>query len=123
MPDRPALVGNAADPEQVKYAGRKQRRTESRREELVRKMLSTTQGREFLWQELEYHGIYQDITGPVEEVYVAIGRRSQGLRLLSELVRHDDLYLTMQKEAMQRDEQIARETEAVRTPAASEEKA
>jgi hypothetical protein len=110
------LVRNAADPEQVARADAKVRDRDQRRVQLLKMQLGTYGGREFVWEELRRHGIYDLASGPAEVVYPFLGRRSAGLELLAECAVHPEAYLQMQKEAMARDDEEARESAAARTP-------
>jgi hypothetical protein len=115
------LVTNAADPEQVKRAGRKTSDRVKERAHAMRVQLSTPEGRAFVWTELSRHGIYEDCAGPIEIVARFLGRRSAGLELLAEVVRHPKLFLLMQGEAMGRDEADAAENVAAHTASATTE--
>lgn len=50
MAEKKALVGNAADPEQVKRAGEKQQSLRDKELNDLRVVLSTDAGRRFLWR-------------------------------------------------------------------------
>lgn len=114
------LQTSATDVDQLAHAQRKEKDRARRRFTLLRQQLSTPDGREFVWQELERHGLYQAIYGPVEFVYTQLGRRAAGLELLADLQRHPQAYLQMQNEAIARDEREARENQAARTRRASD---
>lgn len=119
MSDRD-LVTNAADETQVKRGARKEKDRERRRRSLLRQQMSTPDGREFVWSELEAAGIFADCVGGVEAVYGFLGRRRQGLELLVEVMTHHAKeYLLMQGEAIARDERERRDNAAARTPAAT----
>lgn len=110
------LQTNAADEQQLQFARRKAKREKARRRGLLKHQLSTAEGREFVWNELERHGIYEEIAGPVDVVYPRLGRRSAGLQLLGAVMEHPELYLQMQAEAMTRKKRDGDENRASRTP-------
>jgi hypothetical protein len=111
-----ALTGNAANPDAVNFAKRVKKREAGRRYVLLRAVLSTYEGREFLWQELERHGIHDLVSGPSEVVYTFLGRRNAGIELFVELKdAHGDGYLLMHKEAIERIARAEREIEAAQT--------
>lgn len=117
------LVKNAADVEQVRYAERKTKDRASRELQLWRAQLSTPDGREFIWSTLRHFGLFESGVGLSADALFALeGRRDVGRRwwsfITSRLPRE---FLTMQREAMDRDERDARGNAAARTaPAASE---
>jgi hypothetical protein len=117
MSDR-AQVRNAADPEQVRRAARRDRRRADDRADLVKAQLSTYEGRRFVWEELARHGLYESITVQSSMIYALSGRRDAGLELLAEVQQHADLFLLMQSEAIKRAERDDRETDAAHTPSA-----
>jgi len=95
------LVRNAADKEQVKGAKRKEK---SRRENEVvdtQYILSSFNGRRFLWRYLELCGVFKTSFSP-ESSQAAFneGQRNVGLRLLSDINEaNPDAYLQMMKES------------------------
>jgi len=100
MPEK-ALVGNAADPEQVRRAG--ERSLSFRQQELndLAYVLSSRQGRRFLWRQLCEAGVFKSSfhqSGSV--VYFNEGRREVGLKLLADLTEVDpSMYHQMAQEA------------------------
>lgn len=116
-----SLVRNAADPEQVQFARRKMARVEERRCNLVAQQLSTVYGREFVWAELERHGVHDLVDGPSEKVFLFLGKRAAGIELLQELMRdHPEAYLLMQQEALTRIARQGQELDAAHTPAVTQ---
>lgn len=90
MRELKALVGNAADPEQVKRAGQKER--EARAWELtdLRQVLSTPQGRRFVWKYLCLCGVFRSsVDHDPNMVYFHEGRREIGLALMADVVEAD----------------------------------
>jgi hypothetical protein len=115
-----ALQTNAADEAQITRARRKVKDRRRREHALMAQQLSTYDGREFVWRELERHGIYREIGGTTDAVFTALGRRSAGLELLADVMSHPQQYLLMQNEAMVRAERESKDNQAARTAAAGE---
>lgn len=116
--ERPALVGNAADPHQV----RRGRRVEAQREAQYRGalgvVLKSREGRFVIWSLLERAGLYRtSLQVDPHQTYALEGRRNFGLELL-EAVQSTDLerYLLMEREARARQDHEDRATLAVQTP-------
>jgi hypothetical protein len=111
-----ALQGNASDLEQIQYAKRKETDAARIRAELVRRQLSTAEGRQFVWIELERAGVFDELSGPMDAVYFANAERNPARRLLRELMEaHPDAYLLMHAEAIARVKRIDLEIEAAQT--------
>lgn len=72
----------------------------------VRSVMSTAQGREFVWHLLSVAHVFESTfaTNALTMSFLS-GQRDLGLRILALVTEVDqDLYLTMQREAMQREE-------------------
>lgn len=95
-----ALVGNAADPKQVKAAARKERIIENEELRDIRFILKSKEGRRFLWRYLSKCGIFkQSFTGN-SETFFNEGKRAIGLMLLTEITEASpDAYVLMMKES------------------------
>lgn len=113
--DQEPLQTNAADPDQVAHGARREKDGRRRRNALLKQQLSTPDGREFVWSELERHGIHDDVMGSTEELQRFVGRRSAGLELLREVYRHPEAFLLMQQEAIARAQREADSNKAART--------
>lgn len=95
-----ALVQNASDPQQVKNAGRDEKELKRRERNDIEFLLSSPQGRRFLWKLLCECGIYElsyvqdsDMTAFNE------GRRTVGNNILSDILDVDpDGYSMLIKE-------------------------
>lgn len=96
-----ALVGNAADEEQVKDAGEKIARGRERELNDLRAVLSTVQGRRFVWRYLEACGISNSsFDQNPHRTYFLEGQRNIGLKLQADVAEAEPAaYLTMMKEA------------------------
>lgn len=113
MSNTRALVTDGSNRRQIAGAKRIEKRLRSARLGLLQLQLSTSAGREFVWAELERHGIHDTVSGPSEAVFQFLGKRDAGIVLLRELMDdHPDAFLMMQKEALSRAQQFARELAA-----------
>lgn len=106
-----ALVGNAADQDQVTTAKRKERDANEIASDNRRAVLSTYEGRQFWWDLMGECGIFASTvthtgTGALDPLAMAVneGQRNAGLRLMQHALRDaPDLYLQMQSESIQRE--------------------
>lgn len=122
MPDPRALVRNAADPEQVKHAGRKTRDRENRFLEALRASLAHPEVRTTFAEILERAGIYATSfdQSPAMMAFNE-GRRNFGLELRAALEQADErLTELMDQERRARLRADNRETDAAHTPRADE---
>jgi len=119
------MVKNAADPKQVRHAGRKERDARGRELDDLRVVLSTVEGRRLMWRLLSWSGYLQNPTHQRGDMtHQNIGRADCGRFLLSEIVELDEkIYLQMMQEAraFARSEQV--EAEAARTASATQKPA
>jgi len=75
----------------------------------IQTVMSTENGRRFLWRLLANCGIYRDIEGDTTQMLKQIGRRQSGLYLLSIISEADEeSTFRMMKEAKYRDEEEKR---------------
>jgi hypothetical protein len=95
-----ALVGNAADEEQVKEAKGKEKRREEREQDDMIAVTSIPQGRRLLWRLLSECGVFRSSMTGDNYTYFNEGRRDVGVRLLSEITQaNPEAYLQMMKES------------------------
>jgi len=97
-----AMVGNAADPKQVKRAKQKERLAEKRAQDDLATVLSTVQGRRYLWGLLADCGVFRlsYIPGALPQTEFNEGRRSIGLKTMAAIHELDPaLYVKMAHEA------------------------
>lgn len=96
-----ALVGNAADEKQVKEAGEKVKRGRERELNDLRSILSTVQGRRFVWRFLEVCGINKcSFADDPHKTSFLEGQRNVGLRLQADIMDAEpNAYVTMMKES------------------------
>jgi hypothetical protein len=117
-----ALVRNAADPSQVKFAARQEREREARFLSNLRSALASPEVRLVFAELLERAGLYQtvfDHSGSM--VYFKEGRRNFGLELRALCEQaSDELTDQMDRERRQRLRADHRTTDAVHTPRAEE---
>lgn len=87
MEDKKPFVANASNPSQVKEAGDKVKRIRDRELENLRVLLSTPQGKEFVWGVLEFCGIFKDSMTGSSMTFYNEGRRSVGLKVLADVTK------------------------------------
>lgn len=100
MTDGQAFVKNAADPEQVKAAKRKERF--NREDELndIRFLLTLPQFRKFIWRMITYCNVFASIWRPSAEIHHLSGKQDVGHFILAEVVEaNEDAFLQMMKES------------------------
>mgnify|MGYP001561964717 CR=1 FL=1 len=115
---------NAADQRSVRKA--KQRERQERDQELkdLRDVLSTRQGRRFIWRTLTLAGVFRlsFVPGEPEETAFNEGRRSLGLSLMADVHEIDAAqYIQMANEANGETLARADELEPVNTESLTEE--
>jgi hypothetical protein len=119
MNDR-ADVRNAADPEQVNRARRKDRDRVRVFSGNLRAVMQTDYGRAVMWELVERAGVYRSVWSPNSEIHYKAGRQDYGHELLAEIIEADEgLYMTMEREARERARREARGTDAAHTAPAS----
>lgn len=90
---------NASDEQQI--ANSKQKEKLSREKELndLRFLLSTDQGRRFVWRYLEICGVYKSSFTGSSETFFLEGQRNIGLKLIADIMDADpEAYIKMQKQ-------------------------
>lgn len=90
MAEKDALVKNAADPEQVEEAKKKQ--SYRRDDELndIRTVLNTPAGRRFVWRLLEKCGVHRSIWSQSALIHYQSGQQDLGHFIESEIVDADE---------------------------------
>ncbi len=97
-----ALVGNAADPKQVKSAGHKERLRENEQKKDLQEVLSTVEGRRFLWAQLGKCKVYESIWESSAKIHYNAGKQDLGHQLMKDILEASpEAYLQMQKESME----------------------
>ncbi|HXD72176.1 MAG TPA: hypothetical protein VN628_00495 [Vicinamibacterales bacterium] len=113
------LVKNAADGEQVQHAARKEKDRARRDVDDVRAVLSSRQGRRFVWRVLKAAGLYRSITVEGSMIYALSGRRDFGLEVLDWVTGASrELYVQMESEGRADQARDRQENVAARTPPA-----
>jgi len=120
MTDKP-MVANAADPQQVKHAGRKEKDRRERELDDLRAVMALPEGRRLLWRLMGWSGYLQNPTHQRGDMtHQNIGRADAGRFILAEIMDADESkFLVMQQEAWQASRREQVEAEAVRTKSAS----
>lgn len=109
----PPLVTDTASPRQADRAKRKTRDRLKGDAALMKHQLSTYEGRQFVWREINQHGVFEDIvTASDALVRELLGRRREGLRLLIEAGRWPELCNQMVTEGRARADMERREAMA-----------
>lgn len=98
------FVGNASDPKQTRNARRKVRNAGRLAAEDFAAVLSSVEGRRFVWRLLgtDFLKLYETDLGATDTQTIRnAGRRNVALKLYAELTtQHPDAYLLMQREAI-----------------------
>jgi hypothetical protein len=111
-----ALVRNAADPQQVRRAARKERELEEQFLEALRVATSTPEGRLVFRTLLEKLGVYRSVWEPSAKIHYNAGRQDAGHELQAYLLQaSEEHYDQMEREARFRAARLNRETDAVHT--------
>lgn len=121
MPEPRAEVRNAADPQQVKRAARRQQRREERRIDNFRTVLGTVAGRAVFWHLLEAAGVFRSIWHNSAQIHYNAGRQDFGHELIATLLEADEeLYQIMEREMRALAKRDALEVDAGHTPPAAQ---
>jgi hypothetical protein len=117
-----ALVGNAANPEQVAFGTRREKSAADHRRALMATQLSTPEGREYvLTEQLEPLGVFDIHEGSMEFVFAANAVSNEGRRLWVRLAtQHGDAFDLMLREGRARVTRSDREVDAAHTPSVTE---
>lgn len=115
-------VRNAADPEQVRRAGRTEKDARRRYLDAVRATLATESGRAFCWELLCKARIYESIFSASAAIYYNAGRQDYGHELQADLVAADEeRYVQMETEARARARRERTTNEAAQIAPAEEQ--
>jgi hypothetical protein len=95
-------VQNAADESQVKDAAGKSKRASDREIEDLRYVLTSAQGRRFLWRLMGHCKVNASVWEPSAKIHYNSGQQDVGHYLMAEVVRAgEDFLFQMMKEAKQ----------------------
>jgi len=120
MAEPRAEVRNAADAEQVKRAERKTVRREAIRAANIKAVMSTVEGRAFVWDLLERARVFESIWHPSAAIHYNAGRQDFGHELQALVLGVDeDSYDLMAREARGRAKREGIETDAQHTASAT----
>lgn len=117
------LQTNAADEQQVAHAGRVTKARRRRSRALWRQLLSTPDGREWVWEVLLPElGLFESgITLDPHQLFALEGRREVGRRFYALLTtEYPEKFLEAQAEAMERATRQERENQAARVRPATD---
>lgn len=109
-----AMVGNAADREQIRRADRKARtRREQERRDLAG-VLKTEPGRRVMWRFLRHCRVLQSIWEPSAKIHYNAGMQDVGHWLMAEIEQAEpEALATMRMEALRAEMQESKESEAL----------
>jgi hypothetical protein len=111
--DQRAYVKNAADPDQVRRAGRKVADLERISLESMRVVMKTQEGRFVMWSLLERFGIFRSIWENSAKIHYNAGRQDAGHELQALLLQASEGdYDLMCREARARAQKAERENAA-----------
>lgn len=92
------LVKNAANENEIKDAEIKVKLLEDQKENDLRYVLASDQGKRFIWGLLEACGIFKSSFTGSSETYFLEGQRNIGLKLLADVMKTDpEAYIKMYK--------------------------
>jgi hypothetical protein len=95
-----ALVKNAADEKQVKEGAKREKSHRDREIDDIRQVMSSPQGRRFIWRLLGHCGVYESIWEASAKIHYNAGKQDVGHFLLAEVVQaNEELYSLMIKES------------------------
>lgn len=115
-----ALVRNAADPKQVKFAEQVEKRRTERFAQALIAVMNTEAGRTVMAQLIRRAGVYKSIWHPSSEIHYNAGRQDYGHELMADLVGIDEnLYQTMEREEWAWNKQQERAIDAAHTQRAA----
>lgn len=113
MSDQRAHVRNAADPQQVRRAARKEKQLEERFTNALRDIMGTPSGRLVMWELLSRAGVYRSIWVMTAEIHYRAGQQDFGHMIQAEILKAgEDGYELMAREARLRAQREANETDA-----------
>ena len=96
---------NAADVDQIKKGAKNDKTKRQIEVDDMRVILSTRQGRRFIWRHMSNAGIFQSCFTGNSATFFNEGRRDIGLKILAEVQEASpDSYLLMMKEARNEEE-------------------
>ena len=100
--EKDALVKNAASEAQVRSAGHKERLREKSEKKDLQEVLSTVEGRRFLWGQLKKCKVYESIWESSAKIHYNAGKQDLGHELMAAILdASPEAYLQMQKESME----------------------
>lgn len=121
MAEPRAQVKNAASPDQVKRAARKEREAAELARAALQATMRTQAGRIVMWDLLVRAGVFRSIWSPNAEIHYRAGRQDFGHELMAALLEADeDAYQLMEVEARQRLRRENAATDAAHTPSVTE---
>lgn len=107
---------NAADPKQIKHAGRSEKSAREQELDDLRALLATQWGRRFVWRVMGYCKFGSDIWDGSSRIHFNAGVQNVGHWVLAEIMAADEeAFFLMMRESSDRQKRDARTAEAVST--------
>jgi hypothetical protein len=108
----PSLVRNAADPKQVRFAERFEKRRQQRLDQMIGAVMSTAEGRALMKHLLTDAGLYRELWRPGAEVHYAVAQHDFAVQTRRRLKAvSEKLVLLMEQEDLDWSMKIAAEIE------------
>ena len=115
-----AAVRNAADPKQVKFGERLERRRQERYYGALGAVLNTVEGRIVVASLLRRAGVYRSVWHPSAEIHYNAGRQDYGHELMADIIDvSETAWQTMEREQWAWAKAQEREIAAQHTPRAT----
>lgn len=93
QPDKEPLVHNAADPEQIKNARKKEKFKRENELNDIRTVLSTSEGKRVLWRLLSQCRTFESIYEQSARIHYNAGQQDLGHFIMAEIIAADEQLL------------------------------
>lgn len=121
-PTSRTLARNAADPRQVRFFERLDRRREERFSVALATILNTVEGRTVIAGLIRRAGVNKSIWHPSAEIHYNAGKQDYGHELMADVIRvSEDAWQLMEREQWAWTKQVEREIAASLTPRATDQ--
>ena len=117
-----ALVKNAADPRQIRFAEQVEKRRQERYDQALAAVMDTPQGRIVMATLIRRAGVFKSIWHPSAEIHYNAGRQDYGHELMADLIElSEPHYQRMEREEWEWTKQQDRSTDAAHTARKSDD--
>jgi len=111
-----ALVKNAADPKQIRFAKQVEQRRAERYDQALAAVMDTPAGRIVMATLIRRAGVFKSIWHPSSEIHYNAGRQDYGHELMADLLElSEPHYQLMEREEWEWNKQQDRSTDAAHT--------